>query len=378
MSKRGLQRADSGQCADPDSDGAKSRGLFGIGRKTWMLIAAALLLALLWYAGRIFLLAFAGILFGIFLGAVAQPVSRWTRLRYRWALLLVVCVLGALAATGVWRAQRAISRQADQVMTTLPTAIDKVRASVQEYEWGRRLLDGMRTQGSVIGPQAISGVTNMAYSFATFAVDVLVILFIGIYCAAEPRTYRQGLLRLLPTRHRARSEAVLNRTASDLRWWMLGTLCSMIVVGVLIGIGLTTLGIQAALFLALLAAAFELIPTLGPIVAAVPAILVALAQGPNQAIYVAMLYLGVQLVESYVIWPLIQRSAVHLPPALVIFSIVLLGTLAGVLGALVATPMLVVAIVFVRYFYLEEPLPKQAWENSMPTAPRTEAASRPV
>jgi predicted PurR-regulated permease PerM len=114
------------------------------------------------------------------------------------------------------------------------------------------------------------------------------------------------------------------------------------------------LGIELALVLTILASVLELIPNFGPILASIPALLVAFSQDGRTVIWVASLFLIVQLLESYIVLPLIHRKTVATPPALLIVAVVLLGMLAGVLGALVASPLLAVAIVIVKELYVEE------------------------
>jgi predicted PurR-regulated permease PerM len=113
---------------------------------------------------------------------------------------------------------------------------------------------------------------------------------------------------------------------------------------VLTWLGLTLLGVPLALILAVLAGLLAFIPNIGPVIAAVPAVLLSLLEGPQMALYVALLYIGVQTVESYLITPFIQRRTVSLPPALTIAAQFLLGMQAGGFGLFVATPLAAVGL----------------------------------
>jgi predicted PurR-regulated permease PerM len=128
---------------------------------------------------------------------------------------------------------------------------------------------------------------------------------------------------------------------------------AMIAVGAITWVGLTLLGVPLALGLAFLAFLFEFIPVLGPIAAAVPAILVGLSESPMLGLWVALLYIAIQQVESYILLPLLQRWAVNLPPALTLIGIVAFGVLFGWIGVLLATPLMVATTVFIREVYLE-------------------------
>jgi predicted PurR-regulated permease PerM len=130
--------------------------------------------------------------------------------------------------------------------------------------------------------------------------------------------------------------------------WLRGQLIAMAIVGIATGVGLWALGVPFALSLGLLAGMLEFIAFIGPIAAAVPAILLGFGESPLTALYVALLYLVVQQVEAYVLMPLVQRWAVALPPALAILAVVVLGILIGLPGVLFAVPVVVAAIAIVE------------------------------
>jgi predicted PurR-regulated permease PerM len=153
--------------------------------------------------------------------------------------------------------------------------------------------------------------------------------------------------RLVPDRKRESTRELLAAAGSTLRHWLFGTLLSMLVIGLLTWIGLMLLGVPLALSLALLAAMLAFIPNIGPVLSAVPAVLLSLLDGPRLALYVALLYIGIQMVESYLVTPFIQRKTVRLPPAFTIVVQFLLGMMSGVLGLFIATPLAAVALTVV-------------------------------
>ena len=128
---------------------------------------------------------------------------------------------------------------------------------------------------------------------------------------------------------------------------------AMVAVGVITWIGLLLLGVPLALGLAFVAFLLEFVPVVGPIVAAIPAILVGLAESPTLGLWVALLYIGIQQIEGFVLLPLLQRWAVHLPPAMSLIGIIAFGVLFGWIGVLLATPLMVATTVWVRDIYLE-------------------------
>ena len=141
-----------------------------------------------------------------------------------------------------------------------------------------------------------------------------------------------------------------------LRLWLKGQAVAMVVVGLMTGLGLWALGMPSALTLGLLAGVLEFIPFAGPIIAAVPAILLALAVSPELALWVTLLYVAVQQFEGNVLTPLVQQYAVDLPGAVLLFSLIGFGTLFGTLGVILAAPLAVVTMVLIKRIYVIETL----------------------
>src|SRR5690606_19472128 len=158
----------------------------------------------------------------------------------------------------------------------------------------------------------------------------------GIFLAARPQLYRTGLIKLVPEGARGNAATALDDCDTALRLWLKGRLLAMVVVGVLIGVGLWLIGVRSYLALALLAAVLEFVPFIGASLAAVPAILLALLAGPEQARLVAGLFLIIQQLEGNLITPIIQQHAVELPAALLLFSLLAFALLFGVIGILLA------------------------------------------
>jgi predicted PurR-regulated permease PerM len=138
-----------------------------------------------------------------------------------------------------------------------------------------------------------------------------------------------------------------------LKRWLLGQAVAMLAIGVMTGIGLWALGIPMALGLAILAGLLEFVPYIGPFLAAVPAVLIAFAQNPLDALYVLVLYWGVQQFENWTLIPLIEKWSVGLPPVLAILSLVIFGLLFGIPGVIVAAPLMIVVMIMIRKLYIE-------------------------
>lgn len=313
------------------------------------------LAAAAWLGRRVLLLLFASILFAVFLNAVTHFFMRRLRLPRPWALGLTVLLLAALAAGAAWLLGDRIGSQFGQITQQLPSLIQQVQTHLQQYDWGRSLLQHLPNPHDLF--HRTSGIlkeVSIAFSGVLGVIGNLVIIFFtGLYLAVSPAFYRDGLVRLCPVSARERVRDALNQSGESLGAWLLGKLSLMAVVGVLTAVGLFFLHIPLVLTLALLAAALDFIPNIGPIASAVPAVLLALLQSPATALWVILLYLGVQLLESYILSPLVQRRAVSLPPALLIGAQVLLAVLLGLPGLLLATPLTVLLLVLTRELYVK-------------------------
>lgn len=312
------------------------------------------LVALLIVAAQVWLLIFAGLLFAVLLSTAADALSRWSGLGRGLSLALVVMTLTAVILGSAYALWPSISDQADQLTRQLPAAMRELRAWIADRAWGEWLL-GRADPDQVVDSSAVVSQATGAFMSSASAVGALVvILFVGLYVAAQPGIYHRGIRRLVPVRARERLDDVLYEVVSVLRWWLLGKLLSMTVVGVLTTIGLSLLGVPLALTFGLIAALLTFVPNFGPILSVVPPAVLALADDPRRAAYVIVLYLAIQTVESYAITPLIQRRTVAMPPALTITSQVVLGVLVGAIGVAVATPLTAAAMTAIRIAYVED------------------------
>lgn len=319
-------------------------------------VVAAVLVA--WHARDVLLLAFAGVLFALFLRTPASWLSHRTPLPV-WASLVLVIVALLVVIGGAFALQGpAIADEVRALRDRLPEAASELRERLARYEWGQRALDQVPdvTESLPSGEGAVSRVTGVASTTFAMLANFVIILFLGLVFAGGPRPYVEGLVILVPPSRQPRAREVLAALGETLRWWLLGRLISMAVVGVLTGIGLWLLDIPLAFVLALLAALLTFIPNLGPILSAIPAILLGLSESPQTALYVALLYAGVQAIESWIVDPIIDKKTVYLPPALVVLTQLTLALAAGLLGVALATPLIAAGVVLVKMLYVDDVL----------------------
>jgi predicted PurR-regulated permease PerM len=319
------------------------------------LIGLALLLLAFWLLCDVILLVFAAILVAVALRGAADRVSSATGLGPQAGLGIVsLTLLGSLAAI-VWLSGPAMIDQAGQLWDQILVAAARVRDLLQQTNWGSTMLRIISPERLVSGAGAIAGTIPVLVSSTIGAFgSLLIIIVTGIYLAAAPGTYTRGIVVLVPPAHRSRAREVLWELGDTLRGWLFGQIIDMAIVAVLTGIGLLLLGIPLALPLALVAGLLNFVPYVGAIAGAVPALLIAFGQSPTDALWVALLFIGVQMAEGYLIMPQIQKRTIDLPPALAILSQTVLGTLFGAFGLILATPAVAVGLVAVRMIYVED------------------------
>jgi predicted PurR-regulated permease PerM len=270
-----------------------------------------------------------------------------------------VAVLALLLAGAGWLLGAAAADQFDGVTEQVSAGVEQAEAALERHAWGRWTLAHAPSAQQVLTHGRADLVARITGVFSTtlgVLANLLLVVAVGLYGAAAPGLYLDGAVRLVPVRHRDRAREVLQAISVALRRWMLGRLVAAAAVGVFCGVGLALLGVPQAAVLGLLAGVLTVVPYIGPVTAAVPAVLVALLQSPALALYVVLLYTAAQMVENYVLTPVVQRRAVELPPALSLVALVLLGVLFGPLGVVLGAPLTVAALVAVKMLYVEDTL----------------------
>jgi predicted PurR-regulated permease PerM len=320
-------------------------------------VMMVVLLLLLWYTVEVLLLVFAGVLLAIFLRGLSDALRRYTPVGGHSSLLVVLIMLLAIIGGGLWLLTPQISVQIGQLTETLPRAIQSLQQRLQQYGIGQWFLSQTPPLTEVMAGDNWLARVGTIFS-TTFGVlgSAIVVLVMGLYMANSPGLYTEGIIHLVPMESRARAREVVQALGQTLRWWLLGRWVSMIVVGLLTAVGLWLIDVPLALTFGLLAAVLTFIPYLGPILSAIPPTLLALTQQPQQALYVVLLYVGIQAVESYFVTPLVQERTISLPPALLLVAQLSMGVLLGGLGVILATPLFAAILVLVKMLYIEDTL----------------------
>ncbi len=362
---------------------ARSLVLAGIG-----VVSFTALLLLAWHSADTLLLIFAGILCAVFLDGLTHYLGRIVPLGHG-ARLAIVSVLLALLVLGmVGLGGATVAGQAQRLGQTLQQQSGTVKAWLDARGIDTRFLDfgklkdaaaqgagdaqdGRRTTpaaGGLPSPGTLlSGAGSVLGQASTVALavfgaigNVFIVVVLGLFVAADPRTYRDGLLRFVPSRQRTHAASVADDIGITLRHWLFGQLIIMAAIFVCVWLGLTLVGIDGALVLGLQAGLLCFIPTIGALVAGIIIVLASLASGLKGVIAGLCVYLLVQTLESYVLTPFVQKRALDIPPATLFAGQILLGVLFGLWGVALALPLMAVAKVLLDRLYIEDTLGEDA------------------
>lgn len=384
---------------------------------TWSLTVSGIavvcfvaLLALAWLSASTLFLIFAGILLAVFLDGLTRVLGSVLPLRRGLRLALVSLVLAALAISLVGYGGAMVVQQARDLGRTVQEQSGTVRDWLKSYGIDSPALEGLgakkpdtapteppkpqaeedtkpqsapaaestaasdgkppsdrkpqsETAASASMPNASSilgPASNVILALFNALGNVLVIIFLGIACAADPGTYRDGVLRFVPPQHRPRGRMVLDGMGETLRHWLFGQLITMVAIFLCTWAGLAVLGIGGALILGLQAGLLAFIPTIGPLIAGVVIVLASLASGTSAALGAIGVYVAVQTLETYGLTPFIQKRALDIPEATIFAGQLILGVLFGLWGVALALPLTAVIKVLLDQLYIEETLHEDA------------------
>jgi putative permease len=270
---------------------------------------------------------------------IPRPVS---------AAMLGLLIIGAVAAA-VWFAIPPLLDEGQQLVRAAPRIWNGLRDRLEQFLATRPdLAEQVPTSDELVRPlgpfatRLAGHLGRYTINAVSILVSLVLLVVLVVYCLASPQPLVAGLLGAFPERHRAKAEHVLGLILSRLKAWALGSLLLGLIVGVVTGVGLYFLKVPFALVFAVIAGFGELLPNLGPLLSAIPPVLVALAHDPMLAVWVAVLFLVVQQLENNLIVPLVMSRTLDLHPLSVTFMVLVMGTMFGVVGAIIAVPLTVV------------------------------------
>jgi predicted PurR-regulated permease PerM len=361
-------------------------------RVTAIVFAVMIALRFLWFARAIFIVTFLGVLLGLALSRAVDLLEKARIRRGLGAPLVLLLLIAAAVGIGAMIGP-SIRDQTRQLSTELPKALDSVEAWLNQTP-AKALIqqpaaappaapsgqqatqpaakpaseppaqpqqkpDEKQQQGGALTAQLTKefrGATRFLFPIVSSVFGAIgglvIVLFIAMYIAADPGLYRKGVIHLVPHRHRENASELLTTLRDTLRQWLVARLIAMVLIGLITGFALAALDVKAAAALGVLAGVLEFVPFFGPIASAVPAIGVALVDSPQKAIYVVFLYIVLQQLEGNVITPLLLEKRLDIPPVLTVVAVAALAMVFGVIGMLVAEPLLAAILVTTKMLYV--------------------------
>ncbi|GGL60180.1 AI-2E family transporter [Wenxinia marina] len=308
-------------------------------------IAAAALAAvgLLWVLRHPIALIFLAVVIAVALDGLSRPFRK-VGLSRGWSVSVALVLIVALLVTGGWLAMPTLREQASDLMEMLPMSLDTL---------ARRMDDRL---ASALGQVAEMAGRLLSWSMTLFGglTTALLVTMTGAFLAISPGRYRDGLVRLFPTDAQPRLRDTFDAIGRRLGLWLRAKLMTMAIVGVGTGLGVWWIGLPAPLILGTIAALFEFVPVIGPIAAALPALVMALSQGTGPFLWTLALYVGVQQVESNMILPALEGRVAEIPPALLIVAFALTGSVLGLVGVVITAPLTIALMTMVQRLWLHE------------------------
>jgi predicted PurR-regulated permease PerM len=352
-----------------------------------VLFAAFLLFA--WHFATTLFLIFAGMLLGVALNAVSNLLGRVVRLPHSLRLAVVCLVLAGILSGVVFLGGATIAQQTTVLTNTIKSQLVNVKAFLEKNGIDTGLFDfgnltttpADSSAPATSAPATVAPATPSAApthnlpSAGTIASsggvifkvilgtvgavgNFFIVLFLGLAFAVQPGIYRDGLLFMAPVKHRARAVAIVDRIGETLERWLIAQIITMAAVFLVTWIGLSIIGIQSSFILGIQAGLLAFIPTVGAILGGLIVVLASLASGWVAALSAFILFLGVHVLESYVLTPIIQRQALDIPPATLFAFQILLGVVFGIWGLALALPLMAIVKVMIDHFKAEGVTPE--------------------
>jgi predicted PurR-regulated permease PerM len=333
------------------------RGGGHVAYRAVLLAAALIVFGLLFQQLLTLLLAvLITVIVAIAISTVADRFERVGVPRPIGALLALLAGL-AIVAGLLWVLVPPFVDQTNEFVEDVPGIVDDLRGQVQDLtgaepgDISERVDDFVASYaddpGKLIGP-----ITSISLSVAGVLGALILMLITAYYMAIRPQPLIDGLRRVVPPRHRADADRVMGRLRSAWVGWMQGVAADMLISGVLLYIGLTLIGLDFAIFFAVLTALFSVIPYFGAFASGIPPVLFALTDSPGKALLVIVIYVAVQQIEGNLTIPLVMSRTVRLHPAVIAGGVVVVGQLFGFVGLIVAVPILSLVTILVEELWV--------------------------
>lgn len=318
-----------------------------------IVVLVALVPVLVWFLFDVILIVIGAILVAVLLRLAAEPFTRWAGFPETIALICSGLLTIAVVAGAGYLFGTQIDTELTDVMQRANSAVTNIMHQLQTSPSGKVILQHIQGGGGFSFPSFLSSVFSVSISFFE---AVVVTVIGGFYLAAQPALYRSGLSKLFPRRIREEVNETVEDIGAGLRLWLIGQLIQMLLIGGLSTAAVWFIGLPSPLALGVIAGLAEFVPYLGPLIAAVPAILVASTQGLNAVSWTVIAYLVIHQIEGNLVVPLIQRQLIYIPPAVMLLGIVTILFVFGGASVIFAGPIAVIAFIAIKKLYVREGL----------------------
>jgi predicted PurR-regulated permease PerM len=311
---------------------------------------------LTWFLFDVILVVTGAIIVATLLRLIAEPFASWGRLPQSVALTISgAIIVGALGGTGYLFGTQ-IDAELSDVFERATAAATSITTQLQGSDLGKVVLSHIQEGSGFSIPTLVTSLFSVSVTFiGAFVVTVIA----GFYLAAQPGLYRRGLSQLFPFEWRDNLDETLDDIGRGLQLWLIGVLIQMVLIGTLSTAVVWLIGLPSPLALGVIAGLAEFIPYLGPIIAAVPAVLVAVSKGGDATLWTIAAYLLIHQIEGNLIAPLIQRRMVYIPPAVMLLGIVTILFLFGGIAVIFAGPIAVMVFIAIKKLYIRDSLGEQ-------------------
>jgi putative heme transporter len=306
------------------------------------LVLTAIFLAFLWLFGRIISLFILGIAIAAALAPLVRRAEKYINRSLAVVLIffLVILVFGGLIAATL----PAMIQQADELAVIIPEFIILVEGWYEQWGADLPLVDIFFDQ--IV--QLTSTLIGVPLGLISAVIEIVLVLFSALYLLLESPKIQRFILSLFPAERQAKVDDIAEEVFQSMGGFVRGAVLTALLVGLFTFIGLAIIGVRFPLVLAIIAAVFELLPYIGPFLAAIPMLIVALIESPTQALIVLGFFVVLQQLESYVLVPNIMKTQTEISPLMALLAIVAGASLGGLLGALVAIPVASALVVLIK------------------------------
>ncbi len=327
------------------------------------LIAIVLSLYILWQIRQVLLLIFAAVVLAVTLNRLAKRIQGFG-VRRGFAVVLSVVLFFVGVVCFFWVIVPPFAQQFQELTYRVPQGFDRFNSWIQRLETliPNQLVPYIPDFNHLIAQAQpfLNQILGNSFAFVSGSLEVLlkillVLVLTGMFLA-EPQAYRKLFIRLFPSFYRTKVDGILDKCELSLERWITGAFIAMSVVGILSVIGLSVLGVKAALALGVLAGFLNLIPNLGPTLSLIPAMAIALLDTPWKPLLVFILYFVVQQIDANLVTPTIMANRVSLLPAVTLISQLFFVTFFGFLGLFLALPLTVVAKIWLEEVLIKDVL----------------------